>query len=368
MKYGREDSLEEQYAKKFCFKLEKNAIELYGMPQTAFRPSCMNRVSVFEWHERFMEGRESVRNDERCRRTKEVRTPELIVQMKKFMDKDRRVSIETISAQSDVSVGTVHTIIREELKMRKICAKFVPRMSREDQKERRCHDSRDMIEQINSDPAVVDALVTCDESWIYCYDGETKKQSSKWKHTGSPRPKKARQSKSTHKLLMIPLFDCTGMIYIHWVPPGQTVNKDYYVEVLRDFRNRFRQKRPALSSNRVSGISTRTMHQSTIPSTSQPIWPRWESRQFLSLPIVQTLLPVYFGYSLTSRKNLQAVVMRQLWRWKRQRGRLLTRSHKGTSMGPSQNFWNGTSALQLEKIFSKGTRVSYEKSLIEGTS
>ena len=34
----------------------------------------------------------------------------------------------------------VHTIIREELKMRKICVKFVPRVLREDQKERRCHD------------------------------------------------------------------------------------------------------------------------------------------------------------------------------------------------------------------------------------
>ena len=80
------------------------------------------------------------------------------------MDKDRRVSIETIRAQFDVSVGTVHTIIREELKMRKICTKFVPRVLREDQKERRCHDSREMVELINSDPAVLDALVTCDES------------------------------------------------------------------------------------------------------------------------------------------------------------------------------------------------------------
>ena len=44
------------------------------------------------------------------------------------MDKDRRLSIETISAQFDVSVGTVHTIIREELKMWKICAMFVPRV------------------------------------------------------------------------------------------------------------------------------------------------------------------------------------------------------------------------------------------------
>ena len=131
--------------------------------------------------------------------------------------------------------------------MRKICAKFIPRVLREDQKERRCHDSREMVEVINSDPVVLDALVTCDESWIYCYDPETKRQSSQWKHAGSPRPKKTRQSKSTHKLLMIPFFwHSTGMIYMHWVPIGQTVNKEYYVEVLREFRKRFRRKSTAL--------------------------------------------------------------------------------------------------------------------------
>ena len=99
---------------------------------------------------------------ERCGRSKEVRTPQLIGQIKNFMDKDHRVSIETINAQFAVSVGTVHTIIRDELKMRKICAKFVPRVLREDQKERCCHDSREMVELINSDPEVLDALVTCD--------------------------------------------------------------------------------------------------------------------------------------------------------------------------------------------------------------
>ena len=157
------------------------------------------------------------------------------------------MDIETIGAQFDVSVGTVRTIIREELEMRKICAKFVPRVLREDQKERRCHDSREMVELINSGSAVLDALVTCDESWIYFYDPETKTQSAQWKHVGSPRPKKARQSKSTHKLLMIPFFfDSTGMIYMHWVPTGQTVDKEYYVEVLREFSKRFRRKRPAL--------------------------------------------------------------------------------------------------------------------------
>ena len=134
------------------------------MLQTAFRPSCMNRASVFEWHKRFKEGRASVRDDERYGRSKEVRTPELIGQRIRVRVNDRRVSIETISAQFDVSVGTVHTIIREELKMRKICTNFVPRVLRVDQKERRCHDSSEMVDLINSDPAVLDALMTHDES------------------------------------------------------------------------------------------------------------------------------------------------------------------------------------------------------------
>ena len=75
------DTLEERYAIKLCFKLGKNATETYGMLQTAFRPSCMNQASVLEWHKRFKEGRESLRNDERCGRSKEVNTPELIGQM-----------------------------------------------------------------------------------------------------------------------------------------------------------------------------------------------------------------------------------------------------------------------------------------------
>ena len=55
--------------------------------------------------------------------------------------------------------------------------------------------------------------------------------------------KKARQSKYTHKHCMIAFFDSIGTIFMLWVPTGQTVNKEYYVEVLR---KRFRRKRPAL--------------------------------------------------------------------------------------------------------------------------
>ena len=50
------------------------------MLQTAFGASCMKRASVFEWHKRFKEGRESVGDDQRCGRSKEFNTPQLIGQ------------------------------------------------------------------------------------------------------------------------------------------------------------------------------------------------------------------------------------------------------------------------------------------------
>ena len=80
MQSGDEDTIEERSAMKFCFKFGKNAAETYGMLQNTFAASCMNRASVFEWHKRFKEGKESVRDDERCGRSKEVNTPELIGQ------------------------------------------------------------------------------------------------------------------------------------------------------------------------------------------------------------------------------------------------------------------------------------------------
>ena len=71
------DTLEERYAMKSCFKLGKNVTETYGKLQTAFEPFCINRASVFEWQK---EGWKSVRDNERCGRSKEVNTPELIGQ------------------------------------------------------------------------------------------------------------------------------------------------------------------------------------------------------------------------------------------------------------------------------------------------
>ena len=126
-------------------------------------------------------------------------------------------------------------------------------------------------------------------------------------------------------------------------------------------------------SNPIGGISTMTMQQSTTPSVFPTIWPRWASSWFLTLPTVQTLLPVTFGCSPSSRKTSEAVVLKPLRRWKRLWRGSWTGLHWRTSRGPSRSCWNdATSALQLEGSTLKGTKFSclseekkcpYEKSL-----
>ena len=134
-----------------------------------------------------------------------------------------------------------------------------------------------------------------------------------------------------------PFFDSTGMVYMHWVSTGQTVNKKYFVEVLREFRKRFRWKRPALFKS-----GQWHFYQDNVPVHNSIL-----VTDYLTKMGIKTLshppyspVPVTFGYSLSS----EAVLMRQLRRWKRLWQRSLTHSHKRTSMRPSRSCCNGTTS------------------------
>ena len=109
---------------------------------------------------------------------------------------------------------------------------------------------------------------------------------------------------------MIPFFDSTGMIYMHWVPTGQIVNKEYYVEVLREFRKRFCRRRPALfKSDQWHFHQDNTLVHNSILVTDYLT--KMGIRTVPQPPYFQTLLPVTFAYSLNSKA---VVIMRQLRR------------------------------------------------------
>ena len=162
------------------------------------------------------------------------------------------------------------------------------------------------------------------------------------------------QTEQTHPQTFVDPFFWQHWHDLHALGSHWTVNNEYYVEVFREFRKRFRRKRPALFKS-----GQWHFHQDNAPVHNSILVTDYLTKMGIKTvpqpPIVQTLLAVTFAYSLSS----EAVVMRQLRRWERLWRRSLTRSHERISMGPSSSYWNGPrSWLHPEEITSKGTRVS----------
>jgi len=103
---------------------------------------------------------------------------------------DRRILAKSIAEQLGISRERVGSIVHEDLDMRKLSAKWVPKCLNADQKRQRCQSSEQILEFFRRDPNdFLSRLVTMDETWLYHYDPETKQQLMELPHSGSLRPK-----------------------------------------------------------------------------------------------------------------------------------------------------------------------------------
>ena len=117
--------------------------------------------------------------------------------------------------------------------MRRVSARFVPRLLSDDQKALRVSVCRELKQQTRDDPNFISNIITGHETWVYGYDPETKQHSSQWKSPNSPLPKKARRVRSNINSMLIVFFDIQVIVHKDFVPPGQTVNGKFYCEVVK---------------------------------------------------------------------------------------------------------------------------------------
>ncbi|KAL4126684.1 hypothetical protein QTP88_010893 [Uroleucon formosanum] len=153
-----------------------------------------------------------------------------------------------LSDELNINRETVRKILIEDLSMKKICAKMVPKNLSEEQKHVRMTVAQDCLEQLENDPKLLEHVVAGDESWFFQYDPETKRQSQQWLSPASARPKKARMSKSKVKTMMICFFDSNKLVHKEFLPPGQTVNQQFYIELLERSRKRIIRVRPEIAN------------------------------------------------------------------------------------------------------------------------
>jgi hypothetical protein len=172
------------------------------------------------------------------------KTPENIAEVREAILADCRQTIHNVCEIVGLSYGTVQHILADSLNMRRISARFVPRLLSNDQKSLRVSVCRELKQQARDDPNFISNIIAGDETWMYGYDAETKQQSSQWKSPNSPQPKKARQVCSHVKSMLIVFFDIQDIVYKRFVPPCQTINGKFYCEILKWLREGIQCKRP----------------------------------------------------------------------------------------------------------------------------
>ena len=112
----------------------------------------MSRTCLFEWHMRFKKGRQEMEDDRKSGRPSTSRTDEKVERVRQKVPSDRRLAVRMIADELGMNSGRVWRIIAEDLGMRKICVRMVPRLLNEGQKERRVQVCQDILEQLKTEP------------------------------------------------------------------------------------------------------------------------------------------------------------------------------------------------------------------------
>ena len=221
------------------------------MLQQAYGEDCLGRTQFHELYQRFKTGRTSIEDDPRSGRPSTSIDDDRVEKVLAVICQNRLLTVREV-AEVGICKGSCHQMFTDKLKMRRVASKSVPRLMTDAQKENRITASQGLFDRLNADENFLKNVITGDETWAYGYDVATKVQSSQWMGKLSPRPKKARQSRSNVRVtLAVFFFDWKVIVRYEFVPCGETVDIEFYLNVLKRLRETVRRKRPEAWTNNI---------------------------------------------------------------------------------------------------------------------
>ena len=188
--------------------------------------------TVARWAAAFQLGRVANADMRRTGLPRTVRTDVARAMIAQCLKDDRRWSLQELQANTGIDQATVHKILREDLHMRKIAAKWVPYALTEQQKLCRYETCINLETYQKEGENLLNNIITIDETWVRVYEPELKSQSAEWRHEVSPQRRKFRRNPCPVKLMVILSYDVQGVILCHFVPHAETVNAQYYVRCI----------------------------------------------------------------------------------------------------------------------------------------
>ncbi len=154
------------------------------------------------------------------------------------------MTVRGLAVQAGMSTGSVHNILKKDLGLTKISAKFVPKILTDQQRANHVEASQTCSDLVTADPSVLQQIVTGDKSWVYLYDPEMKHKSQEWVSKSQGRPTKALHGCSQKKMMLVAFFDDAGVIYFEFVQ--KTVNRFVYCQILGCLCEAVRKRRPSM--------------------------------------------------------------------------------------------------------------------------
>ena len=124
----------------------------------------------------------SVESETHSSRPSTTQNKEMIEKVCQIVMEDCHLTLRKIVQEVGISRESVHSILTENLCMRRVLAKFIPKQLMEEQKELYVEIVQDMLDCANNDLEFTKTVITSHETWVYSYDLESKFHSSQWKH------------------------------------------------------------------------------------------------------------------------------------------------------------------------------------------
>jgi histone-lysine N-methyltransferase SETMAR len=200
---------------KFFIRVGLTPNEIHSKFMKACGDSSPSFSTIKKCAAEFKHGRTNLEDDPREVRPKSATPPEIIEQVHDMVLDDRRRKVSDIAETMGTSKERVKYILYEKLDMKKLCARWVPRLLTTDQKRTRMKISEQCLERFNkTKTGFVCQFITMDETWIHHYTPESKQQSKQWTEAGCSVPKKTRSVPSAGQVTALVFWDAECILFI----------------------------------------------------------------------------------------------------------------------------------------------------------
>ena len=216
----------------YDFKSGLDQQESFQRLHAAFPNIAPSRATVYRWFGEFRRGRESLEDEERSGRPQTAVTHENVIRVEAMVRDDPRVTYHDIERTLGIASPQVSEILHQQLRLRRLCSRWVPHSLSDAQKATRvewCHEMIARFDNGTSNSAL--DIMTGDESWIYQYDPETKRQSTVWVFPGDDPPVKVKRARSVGRKMVATFFSGRGHIATIPLEDRRTVTAEWYTTV-----------------------------------------------------------------------------------------------------------------------------------------